>query len=296
MKTLAFIHSESARTAVGDFATVVSVFSHYELGNSVSPFLLLDHIGPSYLQPTHLKKGVTEHPHRGFETVTIVYQGELTHQDSTGSGGVIGAGDVQWMTAGAGVLHEEVFSEAFSKTGGAFEMIQLWVNLPAKDKMNPARYQHLSHEDIPKLKLAQAQGTVRVIAGTYENQTGPAQTNSLMTVLDVQLTVGTKTVLPALEGETTLLYIRSGLLQLNSGETVEAQQMAVMSNQGEDFEIQAVQDSAFLLLSGQPLNEPIYGRGYFVMNSFTEVLQAYEDLKQGHFIAPNTKPNATDET
>lgn len=292
MKTLAFIHSESTRTAVGDFAPVVSVFSHYELGNSVSPFLLLDHIGPSYLQPTRLKKGVSEHPHRGFETVTIVYQGELTHQDSTGSGGVIGAGDVQWMTAGAGVLHEEVFSEAFSKTGGAFEMIQLWVNLPTKDKMNPARYQHLSRTMIPELELAQAQGTVRVIAGTYENQTGPAQT----TVLDIQLTAGTKTVLPASEGETTLLYIRSGRLQLNSGEMIEAQQMAVMSNQGEHLEIQAVQDSAFLLLSGQPLNEPIYGRGYFVMNTFAEVLQAYEDLKQGHFIAPNTKPNATDET
>ena len=272
------------------------MFSHYELGNSVSPFLLLDHIGPSYLQPTHLKKGVSEHPHRGFETVTIVYQGELAHQDSTGGGGMIGAGDVQWMTAGAGVLHEEVFSEAFSKTGGAFEMIQLWVNLPAKDKMNPARYQHLSHEAIPEVELAQAQGTVRVIAGAYENQIGPAQTHSPMTVLDVQLIAGTKTVLPALEGETTLLYIRRGRLQLNSGETVEAQQMAVMSNHGEHLEIQAIQDSAFLLLSGQPLNEPIYGRGYFVMNTFTEVLQAYEDLKQGHFIAPNTKPNATDET
>ena len=296
MKTLAFIHSESTRTAVGDFAPVVSVFSHYELGNSVSPFLLLDHIGPSYLQPTHLKKGVSEHPHRGFETVTIVYQGELAHQDSTGGGGVIGAGDVQWMTAGAGVLHEEVFSEAFSKTGGAFEMIQLWVNLPTKDKMNSARYQHLSHEAIPKLELAKAQGTVRVIEGTYENQIGPAQTHSPMNVLDVQLTAGTKTVLPVSEGETTLLYIRSGRLQLNSGEMIEAQQMAVMSNHGEDFEIKAVQDSAFLLLSGKPLNEPIYGRGYFVMNTFTEVLQAYEDLKQGHFIAPNTKPNATDET
>ncbi len=239
---------------------------------------------------------MSEHPHRGFETVTIVYQGELAHQDSTGGGGVISAGDVQWMTAGAGVLHEEVFSEAFSKTGGTFEMIQLWVNLPAKDKMNPARYQHLSHTMIPKLELAQAQGAVRVIAGTYENQTGPAQTHSPMTVLDIQLTAGTKTVLPALEGETTLLYIRSGRLQLNSGEMIEAQQMVVMSSHGEHFEIQAVQDSAFLLLSGQPLNEPIYGRGYFVMNTFTEVLQAYEDLKQGYFIAPSIKPNATDET
>jgi len=262
MKTLAFIHSESTRTAVGDFAPVISVFSHYELGNSVSPFLLLDHIGPSYLQPTHLKKGVSEHPHRGFETVTIVYQGELTHQDSTGGGGVIGAGDIQWMTAGAGVLHEEVFSEAFSKTGGAFEMIQLWVNLPTKDKMNPACYQHLSRTMIPELEFAQAQGKVRVIAGTYENQTGPAQTHSPMTVF----------------------------------ETVEAQQMAVMSNHGEYLEIQAVQDCTFLLLSGQPLNEPIYGRGYFVMNTFAEVLQAYEDLKQGHFIAPRIKSNVTDET
>ena len=175
-------------------------------------------------------------------------------------------------------------------------MIQLWVNLPAKDKMNPARYQHLSRTMIPELELAQAQGKVRVIAGTYENQTGPAQTHSPMTVLDVQLTAGMKTVLPALEGETTLLYIRSGRIQLYSGEIVEAQQMAVMSNHGEHFEIKAVQDSAFLLLSGKPLNEPIYGRGYFVMNTFAEVLQAYEDLKQGHFIAPRIKSNVTDET
>ena len=296
MKTLAFIHSESTRTAVGDFAPVISVFSHYELGNSVSPFLLLDHIGPSYLQPTRLKKGVSEHPHRGFETVTIVYQGELAHQDSTGSGGVIGAGDVQWMTAGAGVLHEEVFSEAFSQTGGAFEMLQLWVNLPAKDKMNPAHYQHLSQSMIPEIDLAQAQGKVRVIAGRYANQTGPAQTHSPMTVLDIQLKADANMVLPASEGETTLLYIRSGRLQLASGDTVEAEQMAVMSSHGEHFEIQTVQDSAVLLLTGQPLNEPIYGRGYFVMNTFAEVVQAYEDLKQGHFIAPDIKPNAADET
>lgn len=175
MKTLAFIHRNDTRFAIGDFYPVLSVFSHYKLGNTVSPFLLLDHLGPGVLKPTNLRKGVSEHPHRGFETVTLIFAGELEHHDSSGGGGIVSAGDVQWMTAASGVEHKEVFSEAFSKTGGYFEMVQLWVNLPAKDKMNPPRYQSLRKANIPVIELPNSAGTVRVIAGNYQGQYGPAK-------------------------------------------------------------------------------------------------------------------------
>lgn len=284
MKKLAFIHEPDSSGAVGDFSPVTSVFSHYQLGNTVSPFLLLDHLGPGRLQATRLRKGVSEHPHRGFETVTIVYKGEIEHRDSTGSGGVIQKGDVQWMTAGSGILHEEVFSKAFSQTGGSFEFLQLWVNLPAKDKMNPARYQSLTNEMIPKVTL-ENNAYIRVIAGEYLQQQGRAQTHTRIQVFDVYLEAGQKLVLPAKEQDTTLIYLLSGRLQTSgAAELIEAQNMAVMSNQGADVEVFAVQESRFLFLSGEPLNEPIYARGYFVMNQFSEILEAYEDLKNNQFI------------
>ncbi|MEN3979758.1 pirin family protein [Acinetobacter sp. CWB-B33] len=287
MKTLAFIHTETARSAVGDFAPVTSIFSHYELGNTVSPFLLLDHIGPSTLEPSALRKGVDEHPHRGFETVTIILKGELEHRDSTGGGGIISAGDVQWMTAASGVIHKEVFSEAFSQTGGPFEMLQLWVNLPAKDKMNPPRYQSLDNASIPKVDLAHAAGYVRVIAGEYQEQTGPAQTHTPMQVYDIFLRKGHTLQLPAQEGDTTLIYMRSGRAAFQAeDQELEDQGMAVMSSRGEQVELTAQRDCAILYLSAAPLNEPIYGRGYFVMNHFDEILQAYEDLKNNQFIQP----------
>lgn len=287
MKTLAFIHTETARSAVGDFAPVTSIFSHYELGNTVSPFLLLDHIGPGTLEPSALRKGVDEHPHRGFETVTIMLKGELEHRDSTGGGGIISAGDVQWMTAASGVIHKEVFSEAFSQTGGPFEMLQLWVNLPAKDKMNPPRYQSLDNASIPKVDLAHAAGYVRVIAGEYQEQTGPAQTHTPMQVYDIFLRKGHTLQLPAQEGDTTLIYMRSGRAAFQAeDQELGDQGMAVMSSRGEQVELTAQRDCAILYLSAAPLNEPIYGRGYFVMNHFDEILQAYEDLKNNRFIQP----------
>ena len=285
MKTLAFIHTETARSAVGDFAPVTSIFSHYELGNTVSPFLLLDHIGPGTLKPSALRKGVDEHPHRGFETVTIMLKGELEHRDSTGGGGIIAAGDVQWMTAASGVIHKEVFSEAFSQSGGSFEMLQLWVNLPAKDKMNPPRYQSLDKASIPKVDLAHAAGYIRVIAGEYQEQTGPAQTHTPMQVYDIFLRKGHTLQLPAQEGDTTLIYMRSGRATFQAkDQELEDQGMAVMSSRGEQVELTAQRDCAILYLSAAPLNEPIYGRGYFVMNHFDEILQAYEDLKNNQFI------------
>lgn len=282
MKTLAFIHRNDTRFAIGDF---YPVFSHYELGNTVSPFLLLDHLGPGVLKPTNLRKGVSEHPHRGFETVTLIFAGELEHRDSSGGGGIVSAGDVQWMTAASGVEHKELFSEAFSKTGGYFEMVQLWVNLPAKDKMNPPRYQSLRKANIPVIELPNSAGTVRVIAGHYQGQHGPAKTYSPLQVLDIEIQAGHKVRLPAGAGETTLVYLRTGKVQFEAEDEIfEEQGLAVMSSLEQDFEMTALQQCRLLLLTGKPLQEPINGHGPFVMNSYAEILEAYDDIKRGTFI------------
>lgn len=285
-KSLAFIHRNDTYFAVGDFYPVVSVFSHYELGNTVSPFLLLDHIGPSILKPTRQSKGVNDHPHRGFETVTLVFSGELEHKDSTGAGGVVQPGEVQWMTAGAGVIHKEVFSEAFSKQGGPFEMIQLWVNLPAKFKMTPPKYQHLRAENIPSIALDDDAGYVRVIAGSWQEFSGPAYTHTPISVIDITLKAGHRLTLPVAESNTALIYMRSGRMQFSEDDEVLTDQgLAVFSNHGENIEVNALTDTKILLLTGEPIQEPIYGRGFFVMNHYEEVIQALEDIKNNQFIS-----------
>lgn len=284
MKSLAFIHRNDTRFAVGDFYPVLSVFSYHELGNTLSPFLLLDHLGPGKIAPSIKRRGVNDHPHRGFETVTFVYAGELEHKDSSGGGGSISAGDVQWMTAGAGVIHRELFSEEFSKSGGAFEMIQLWVNLPAADKMNSPRYQSLKKAEIPVVKLENEAGFVRIIAGRFNHVIGPALTHTPITLLDVELRAGQQAIFPAQSGETALVYLRSGRAQFQKDEDVlEEQGLAVMSNQGEHLSITALQSCKLLILIGQPIIEPINGHGPFVMNTYDEILQAYDDIKNGRF-------------
>jgi len=284
MKSLAFIHRNNTRFAVGDFYPVLSVFSYHELGTTLSPFLLLDHLGPGKIVPSSKRRGVNDHPHRGFETVTIVYAGELEHKDSSGGGGFINASDVQWMTAASGVIHRELFSEEFSRSGGAFEMIQLWVNLPAADKMNAPRYQSLKKTDIPLVKLENETGFVRVIAGQFNNIKGPALTHTPIKLLDVELHAGQQATFPAQSGETTLVYLRSGRAQFQKDEEVlEEQGLAVMSNLGENFSITALQTCKFLILIGQPIIEPMNGHGPFVMNTYDEILQAYDDIKSGNF-------------
>ena len=293
MKTLAFIHRNETRFSVGDFSPVLSVFSHYELGNTVSPFLLLDHLGPGKLKPKSILKGVSEHPHRGFETVTIMFEGELEHRDSSGGGGVISEGDVQWMTAASGVIHKEIFSQAFAEKGGAFEMLQLWVNLPAKDKMNPPRYQSIRNADIPKVILDDEAGYVRVIAGQYQEHIGPAKVHSPLHVYDVFIKQGHTIQLPAKSGDTTLLYMRSGRASLpldqdsnddTNHEEWDDHGLAVMSNLQENVEVTAQRDSHILYLSGTPFHEPINGHGPFVMNTYDEILEAFDDIKTGNFI------------
>ena len=284
MKSLAFIHRNDTRFAIGDFYPALSVFSYHELGNTTSPFLLLDHLGPGKLEPKSKKKGVNEHPHRGFETVTFVFAGELQHKDSTGGGGLIKRGDVQWMTAASGIQHIEQFSSEFRESGGPFEMVQLWVNLPAKDKMSAPHYQSLLNEDIPKIILDDQASYIRVVAGELNQTTGIAKTFTAMNVFDIHLVKDQQITLPAAEGATTLIYLRKGKVQFSSDEeSLEEQAMAVMSSLGTGVQINALENCDLLFLSAQPLNEPINGQGPFVMNSYDEILQAYDDIKTGKF-------------
>ncbi|HET8732122.1 MAG TPA: pirin family protein [Moraxellaceae bacterium] len=296
MKSLAFVHRNDSRSAVGDFSPVVSVFSHYELGNTVSPFLLLDHIGPGRLLVGTPPKGVNDHPHRGFETVTIVYAGEIEHRDSAGGGGLVGAGDVQWMTAASGVVHRELFSAAFGRTGGPFEMVQLWVNLPAANKMDPAHYQSLSRDAIPVIELPGSIGTVRVIAGQFNGKTGPARTHTRMNVLDVRLKAHAEAAFPTEAGDTALVYLLSGRLRFAADEEMEDQGMAVMSQHEADVSVTAMENSRFLVLSGARIDEPLNAHGPFVMNTYDEILQAYDDFRNGrltsHAPLPDGKTNA----
>ncbi|MDP2228928.1 MAG: pirin family protein [Moraxellaceae bacterium] len=284
MKTLAFVQHNDTRFAVGDFSPVLSVFSYHELSTTPSPFLLLDHIGPGRLLPGRPPGGVHEHPHRGFETVTIVYAGELEHRDSSGGGGLIGPGDVQWMTAAHGVIHRELFSPGFAATGGPFEMVQLWVNLPAADKMNPARYQSLSATQIPCITLPDDAGQVRVIAGHWNGTHGPADTHTRMNVLDVRLAAGAQATFTTEDGDTALVYLLAGRLRLSEVDVLEEQAMAVMSAHGTEVAITAEEGSRLLVLTGAPLGEPLNGHGPFVMNTYDEILQAYEDIKAGRLI------------
>lgn len=224
-----------------------------------------------------------QHPHRGFETVTIVYQGEVEHRDSTGNGGVIGPGDVQWMTAASGILHEEFHSHAFTRKGGALEMVQLWVNLPATDKMAAPGYQGILDKDIPQLDLPDKAGTLRVIAGDYLGNKGPAHTFTPIDVWDVRLLQGRATTLPIPEGRTAALVVLHGTVLVNQQEVVREAQMVLLDRTGEDLQVQANSDATLLLLSGEPIDEPIVGHGPFVMNTQGEILQAMQDFNAGRF-------------
>lgn len=290
MKRLVSVTNAPRPHWVGDGFPARSLFSYGPRSEPLSPFLLLDYAGPADFTPTTRPRGVGQHPHRGFETVTIVYQGEVAHRDSTGKGGVIGPGDVQWMTAGAGILHEEFHSPAFTQTGGTLEMVQLWVNLPAKDKMAKPGYQAIFNAQIPTVELPEQAGSVRVIAGDYidnslddDNYTGPAQTFSPMNVWDVQLKGGKTTMLTQPEGWTTLVVVLKGTVQINGEEVLREAQVAELTRGGETLTLEANNDATLLLLSGEPLNEPVVGHGPFVMNSEREIIEAIEDFNSGRF-------------
>ena len=269
---------------VGDGFPVKNLFSYDRLGQAVSPFLLLDYAAPYQFQPTTAQHGVGSHPHRGFETVTIAYKGEVEHKDSSGGGGIIKTGDVQWMTAGAGVVHEEFHSKEFAKKGGLFEMVQLWVNLPAKDKMTPARYQAIDNSDIPVVNFADDAGQIRVIAGTFHDVKGPASTFSSINVWDGQLKAEKSEHIHVPMSHTVLVVILEGEMLINGTQKVQDSSI-VLFEQNDDPAIllEAIQDTKFLVLTGEPLNEPIQGYGPFVMNSREEIIDAINDFNSGRF-------------
>ncbi len=283
-KTVLSTRSAPERHWVGDGFPVHGLFGYSGAGVAErSPFLLLDYAAPTTFTPTTARRGVGSHPHRGFETVTIVYDGEVEHRDSTGAGGIIGAGDVQWMTAGGGIIHEEFHSSAYAASGGPFEMVQLWVNLPASQKMTPARYQAILDAQIPAVALPGGAGRVRVIAGSFDGRQGPAHSFTPMNVLDMRLAAGHRLQLAQPEGWSTLVVVLAGTVQINDGTTLGAAEMASLSTQGTQLTLAAQEDAKLLLLAGEPIAEPVVGYGPFVMNSEQQIAQAIDDFNRGHF-------------
>lgn len=268
---------------VGDGFPVRSLFSYDQLGRHISPFLLLDYAAPTQFAPAARPRGVGEHPHRGFETVTIVYQGELAHRDSVGNSGVIGPGDVQWMTAAAGILHDEFHSPAFMRCGGALEMAQLWVNLPAKHKMAPPRYQGILSTQIPQLTLPDGAGTLRVIAGAHSGQQGPAATFSELNVWDVRLRAGKDIALSLPRGHNAAIAVLRGAVTANGSRAAQDAELVLLEHGGSEIRISAAADSTLLVLSGVPIDEPITGYGPFVMNTRAEIETAMNDFRLGKF-------------
>ena len=283
MKKILGIYTAPPRHWVGDGFPVSSMFSYNSHGKHVSPFLLLDHAGPMEFAPAERPRGVGEHPHRGFETVTIVYSGEVEHRDSTGAGGRIGPGDVQWMTAGGGILHDEFHSEPFTRAGGVLEMVQLWVNLPAEHKMTEPGYQTITDADIPSVDLPDGAGAVRVIAGEFGGQAGPARTHTPMHVWDVRLNQGGNARMDLADGWNSMLVVLHGTVQVNGTEVARGGQFVLLDRAREGVVVEANNDAVVLVLSGQPIEEPIVGHGPFVMNTSDEIRQAIRDFSTGRF-------------
>ncbi|QBQ10608.1 MULTISPECIES: pirin family protein [unclassified Pseudomonas] len=283
MKKIIGIYTSPRGHWVGDGFPVRTLFSYDTMGKQISPFLLLDHAGPAAFTPTEQRRGVGQHPHRGFETVTIVYKGEVEHRDSTGAGGTIGPGDVQWMTAAKGIIHEEFHSEAFARSGGALEMVQLWVNLPAKDKMTDAGYQTILDGDIPTLPLADNAGSLRLIAGEFDGVKGPARTFTPIDVWDMRLNAGRSVTLDLHAGRNTALVVLRGTLRINATEVAREGQLALFERDGTQLRLESSDDAMVLLLSGEPIDEPIVGHGPFVMNTEQEIHQAFADYQSGQF-------------
>lgn len=282
MKQIATLLDPPPGHWVGDGFPVRSLFSYNGDAARLSPFLLLDFAGPADFAPATRPRGVGQHPHRGFETVTIVLDGELAHRDSTGNGGVIGAGDVQWMTAGAGILHEEFHSPAFTQSGGRLKAVQLWVNLPSSAKMTPPGYQAILARELPEVPLPEGNGSVRVIAGSHGDSRGPARTFTPMNVWDIQMHNGRNAfTLPT--GWTTLLVVLDGTVQVNGSTIAREAQVVVLERQGETVQVEAAGKARVLLLAGEPIDEPVVGYGPFVMNSRQEIMQAIEDFNSGRF-------------
>jgi quercetin 2,3-dioxygenase len=280
-KHLLSIQRNTLHHWVGDGFPVRTLLSYSNLGQLISPFLLLDYAGPAKFPPTEKYLGVGAHPHRGFETVTIIYSGEVEHRDSSGGGGCIGPGDVQWMTAASGVVHKELHGRNFAQHGGTLEMVQLWVNLPAKDKMSTPRYQSISASQIPTVNLTDGRGSVRVIAGEFGGHIGPAQTFTPVNVWDLRLASESPFNLLIPDGYAAALVVLKGVVRINSVEAIDMAEVGLFGREGGHIYIDSADEAVALLLCGERIDEPIIGSGPFVMNNTEEIQQAIVDYQSG---------------
>ncbi len=281
MKKVLSIHQNNQAHWVGDGFFVKTLLSYSQMAEAISPFLLLDYASPTHFSPSSTRRGVGSHPHRGFETVTIVYQGEVEHRDSTGAGGTIEQGDVQWMTAASGLVHQEWHGKNFAQTGGTFEVVQLWVNLPQKDKMTKPRYQSIQKKNIPLITLENEAGSLALIAGEYANQKGIAQTFSPINLWDIRVKANASVELNVPSEQTALLLLLKGKIELSGSHEVKETEIAILDLIGNKIIFTAQEDSILLFLGGEPIQEPIAGYGPFVMNTQEEIVQAIKDYQEG---------------
>lgn len=289
MKKVANVFPTPEKHWVGNGFHVASMFSYNDKDKNLDPFLLMDYNPPKFFQGGRRDnsefdlRGVEEHPHRGFETVTIAYQGEVSHRDSNGGGGTIGTGDVQWMTAGSGVMHEEMHSEKFAKEGGLFEMVQLWVNLPAKDKMTAPKYQAIKSADIPVVTLPNNAGSVRVIAGELLGVMGSASTFSPINMWDTTMNANSAHTFSVPASHNVIILVLDGTIQVSGDAIARRGELVTFERGGAGVLIEANNEAKLLILTGEPLNEPVVGYGPFVMNTKSEIIQAIQDVKAGKF-------------
>lgn len=286
MNRIEKVYHSDRSTWVGDGFPTNSMLPLHTISNATSPFLVMGYTSQYPFAPISHQRGVGLHPHRGFETVTIVYEGELEHRDSKGNHGIIGPDEVQWMTAGKGILHEEHHSQSFAASGGTLEMIQLWVNLPRVDKLTNPRYQELTKQNIPQIDLNDQQGSIRIIAGEYQHGTqnikGPAKTFSAMNVYDLRLNKDGEQNFLFNPRWNTMIFVLSGEIEIDQIR-YQPMQTLYVSKHVSDLKLRALSASKLLILSGEPLNEPIVAHGPFVMNSEDEISQAFIDFQNGQF-------------
>lgn len=283
-RTLQSIIPPPPTNFVGDGFKVHHFIPDYYLSmERMNPFIMLDYAAPHYFPPTEVQKGVGVHPHKGFETVTIAYKGRVAHHDSAGNSGIIGEGDVQWMTAASGILHKEYHEKEFSKAGGIFSMVQLWVNLPAADKLSKPKYQEILNSDIPKVQLPDDSGIVEVIAGIFEGAKGSASTFTEVHLLNVKLKAGGKANFSFNERNNTAALVISGSITVNEEQKLATSEFGLFSNDGESFSISCEEDATILILSGEPIMEPIAAYGPFVMNTKQELMDAFHQFERGEF-------------
>ncbi|TGK09810.1 pirin family protein [Leptospira selangorensis] len=283
MKEILFTQRADTPHWVGDGFPARSIFSYRDIAKDISPFLLMDYLGPVEFAPSksNHRLGVGEHPHRGFETVSIIYSGELEHRDSSGGGGVIRAGDVQWMTAGSGLVHEEFHGKEFSEKGGELHGVQIWVNLPKKFKMTKPKYQGIKKEDIPVVQLPNGAGNLRVIAGDYDGKKGPASTFTPINLWDIHLKAGRLVEFKVPVGQTAVVFVAHGLVAVNEAQSIGDAEIAVLERENDTFTLKATQDAELMFLGGEIIDEPILGYGPFVMNTSAEIAEAFQDYENG---------------